>query len=119
MRQRWLVACCAVGLLGTRLAGGADPQSYKVKFVDTPDKALNAMLQASSDLSNLRKTAPVGPFALIGRAQGDTKLLKVVLESFGYYQGSVQVTIDSLSLDDPTLGEELSSKPTKADAQVV
>src|ERR1700712_2286619 len=88
----WLTAIWALP------AYGADPQPYKVNFTDTPVKALNDMLKGSSELSTLRKSAPVGPFGLIGRAHSDITRLRTVLESFGYYQGSVQVTIDSLSL---------------------
>jgi translocation and assembly module TamA len=100
------------------LARGADPQPYKVKLASTPDSALNAVLQGTSELISLRKTAPVGPFALIGRARSDINRLKTVLESYGYYQGNVTVKIDSLPLDDPTLGDELTNKPPKTDADV-
>lgn len=101
------------------LAHAADPQPYKVEFTDTPDKALNDMLKGTSDLDNLRKTAPVGPFGLIGRAHADITRLKTVLDSFGYYQGSVQITIDSLPLDDPALNDDLVNRAAKVDARVV
>lgn len=107
---------CVLALAG--LASAADPQPYTVTFAKTPDGALNDMLRGTSDLSNLRKAAPVGPFALIGRAQSDIARLQTVLQSFGYYQGSVSITIDSLSLDDPGLGDELTRKPPKQDAKV-
>lgn len=79
---------------------------------------MNAALQSTSDLLNLRKSAPVSPFGLIGRAQNDINRLKTVLESVGYYQGTVSITIDSLPLDDPRLGEELTGRSAKDDAQV-
>jgi translocation and assembly module TamA len=44
---------------------------YKVEMGSTGDKALNAMLKATSELESLRKSAPVGPFGLIGRARRD------------------------------------------------
>ena len=53
----------------------------------------------------------MGPFALIGRARGDLDRLKTVLESYGFYQSYVGITIDGLPLDDPDLGEELTQKP--------
>jgi translocation and assembly module TamA len=107
-----------IALLVAAAALGADPQPYRVKFADTRDSALNDMLQGTSELSALRKSAPVGPFGLIGRAQSDMGRLKTVLESFGYYQGSVSITIDSLSLNDPGLGEELTNKSAKDEARI-
>jgi translocation and assembly module TamA len=44
--------------------------------------------------STLRTSAPVGPFGLIGRARSDLDRLKTVLESYGYYQSYVAITID-------------------------
>jgi len=105
-------------VLASSGARSADPQPYKAKLADTGDKDLNAALESTSDLLNLRKSAPVSPFGLIGRAQNDINRLKTVLESVGYYQGSVAITIDSLPLDDPRLGEELTSRSAKDDAQV-
>src|ERR1700761_3944340 len=91
---------CAWGLVAPSFVGmtfaAADLQPYTVTFAKTPDSALNAMLQGTSDLSNLRKSAPVGAFALIGRAQSDIGRLQTVLQSFGYYQGSVTITVDTL-----------------------
>jgi translocation and assembly module TamA len=96
----------------------ADPQSYKVDMTPTPDGDMTATLKATSDLITLRTSAPVGPFGLIGRARSDADRLKTVLESYGYYQSSVVITIDDLPLEDPTLGEELSARAKGADAQV-
>jgi translocation and assembly module TamA len=79
---------------------------------------MNATLKATSDLMTLRTSAPVGPFGLIGRARSDVGRLKTVLESYGYYQSSVTVTIDGLALEDPTLGEELSARAKGDDAHV-
>jgi translocation and assembly module TamA len=104
-------------LLGVR-AHGADPQSYKVELASTGDSDMNATLKATSDLINLRTSAPVGPFALIGRARGDLDRLKTVLESYGYYQSYVDIKIDGLPLDDPRLGEELTGRAKGDDAMV-
>jgi hypothetical protein len=46
-------------------------QPYKVDIARTADNDLNATLKATSELETLRKSAPVGPFGLIGRARGD------------------------------------------------
>jgi translocation and assembly module TamA len=99
-------------------AYAADPQSYRVDLVSTGIGDLNATLKATSDLLTLRKSAPVGPYALIGRARSDLDRLKTVLESYGYYQSNVTITIDGLAIDDPTLGDELTSRAAKDDARV-
>src|ERR1700754_478836 len=99
-------ACCFILVLISSISRSADPQPYKVKLADTRDSALNDALQSTSELLSLRKSAPVGPFGLIGRAQNDIGRLKTVLESVGYYQSNVSIKIDSLALDDPKLGEE-------------
>ncbi len=96
----------------------ADPQSYKVDLASTGDSDMNATLKATSDLVTLRTSAPVGPFGLIGRARSDLDRLKTVLESYGYYQSYVGITIDGLPLDDPRLGEELSARAKGDDATV-
>jgi translocation and assembly module TamA len=99
-------------------AHAADPQSYKVDMASTSDSDMNATLKATSDLISLRTTAPVGPFGLIGRARSDLDRLKTVLESYGYYQSYVGITIDGLPLDDPRLGEELTARAKGDDAVV-
>ena len=109
----------AIALLyGASSAYAADPQPYKVDMASTGDSSLNATLKATSELETLRKTAPVGPFGLIGRARGDLERLKTVLESFGYYQSYVEIRIDGLPLDDPGVGEELTSRSKDNDAEV-
>jgi translocation and assembly module TamA len=108
-----LVACCLLTAVHA-----ADPQSYKVEIASTGNSDMNATLKATSELVTLRTSAPVGPFALIGRARNDLDRLKTVLESHGYYQSYVAITIDGLPLDDPALGDELTSKPKGTDAHV-
>ncbi|HWM66459.1 MAG TPA: BamA/TamA family outer membrane protein [Steroidobacteraceae bacterium] len=113
-----LLLIAIVLLYGALPARGADPQPYKVDLASTGDSALNATLKATSELETLRKTAPVGPFGLIGRARGDLERLKTVLESFGYYQSYVEIRIDGLPLDDPGVGEELTSRSKDNDSEV-
>ena len=107
-----LLACCLA------VVHAADPQTYKVDMASTGNGDMNATLKATSELMTLRTSAPVGPFALIGRARSDLERLKTVLESYGYYQSYVGITVDDLPLDDPTLGDELTSKPKGTDAHV-
>ena len=96
-RSGVLLLIAFVLLYGIPFARAADPQPYKVDMASTGDSALNSTLKATSELETLRKTAPVGPFGLIGRARGDLERLKTVLESFGYYQSYVEIRIDGLA----------------------
>jgi translocation and assembly module TamA len=113
-----IVLLGALGLLDALPARAADPQPYKVDLASTGDSNLNSTLKATSELLTLRSSAPVGPFGLIGRARGDLDRLKTVLESFGFYQSYVAITIDGLPLDDPGLGEELNARAKDNDARI-
>jgi translocation and assembly module TamA len=117
-RSGVLLLIAIVLLYGASSAYAADPQPYKVDMASTGDSSLNATLKATSELETLRKTAPVGPFGLIGRARGDLERLKTVLESFGYYQSYVEIRIDGLPLDDPGVGEELTARSKDNDSEV-
>jgi translocation and assembly module TamA len=81
-----------------------------VDLSSTGNGALDASLKATSQLVALRKT-PVDGFGLAARARGDLDRLKTVMESFGYYQGSIAITINGIALDDPSLGETLNGLP--------
>lgn len=116
------ISCWCVAFLlavGVHSPGvwGANPQSYKVELANTGNDAMDATLKAASQLEALRKTAPVDPFGLISRARADVGRLKTVLESNGYYQGNVTITINGLELNDPTLGDTLMALPKGTDAQ--
>ncbi len=87
-------------------------------MASTGNGTMDDALKATSDLLTLRKSAPVGPVALIGRARGEVDRLKTVLESYGYYQSQVTITIDGMALDDPMLGEELTARSKDDDARV-
>jgi translocation and assembly module TamA len=114
VRGAWLGLTFA--MLGAVRAWGADPQPYRVEFVSTDNGAIDATLKATSQLQTLRTSAPVNPFGLIARARGDLNRLKTALESFGYYQSSVAITIDGAALDDPALGDTLTALPKDTDA---
>ena len=101
-----------------RIADAANPQPYGIEWTSTGDGAIDSTLKLTSQLAALRTTAPVGPYGLIARARGDVKRLRTVLESFGYYQGTITITIDGASLDSAGLGESLSALGKGADARV-
>src|SRR5579862_9289859 len=97
-------------LLVIAIAYGANPQSYRVELSPTGNGALDAILKDSSQLIALRAD-PVDGFGLIARARGDLARLKTAIESFGYYQSSVAITIDGTPLDEPALGDTLNALP--------
>ena len=92
-------------------AFAADPQPYSVTIGATGNAALDSALKSASQLQSLRDKAPVGPFALVSRANQDIQRFETVLHSFGYYQGNVAVAIDGMPLDDPTLPATLEAVP--------
>jgi len=123
-RQRWGgptrpgLRLLAVALWFAARARAADPQPYTVTIQGTGMAAVDSTLRASSQLESLRKSAPVGPFALIGRAQLDIERLQTVLESFGYYRRALKVSINGQALDDPALPEALAALPKERAAKV-
>lgn len=86
----------------------ADPQPYQVTFVKTGDGEIDTLAKQTSNLETLRTKAPAGPFALVLRARSDIDRLQTVLNSAGYYDGTVSITIDGKSLDDPTLPQVIA-----------
>ena len=101
------------------LAGRAsDPQAYQVELKTVGNDDIDQTIKATSDLLALRKSAPVSPFGLIARARSDTDRLKTAMESFGYYESRVIITINGVPLTDPSLGDTLSALPKDSTAQV-
>lgn len=96
----------------------ADPQNYTVDISGTESSQLDAALRASSQLIALRGAGPIPPSALIARAREDVPRLQTALESFGYYQNKVGVTIEGLQTDAPELPAHLDSIPAGTNAAV-
>lgn len=92
----------------------ADGVAYAVTIKPTGIAEIDAPATQSAELVQLREKAPVGGFALIARARGDIRRLDDVLNSQGYYDGSVTVSIDGRSIDDPNLADALDSRPAGA-----
>jgi len=110
-RATGLVAVLAV-ILMTSPVNAADTQSYAVEIAGTGIAQVDATINASSQLVTLRKAGPLPPFALATRAREDISRLQTVLDSFGYYNNQVTVTIDGLSPDDPQLPARMDAVPT-------
>jgi translocation and assembly module TamA len=115
---RGLLILLACGVIGMQCAHAADPQPYKIDWTSSHDKAIDSTMKQTSQLEALRETAPTDPFGLIARARGDVGRLQTVLQSFGYYDGSVTIKINGLGLDSEDLGNVLSALPKKKQAQV-
>jgi translocation and assembly module TamA len=117
MNPTVLALVLAVTALGS-FAYAADPQPYKVDIASLGDSEMDATVKTTSDLQSLRGAAPVSPFGLIARARGDVDRLKTAVESFGYYQSSVEIKINGMRLSNPALGDTLNVLPKGSDAQV-
>jgi translocation and assembly module TamA len=104
--------------VAAQVAYAANPQPYKVDWVRSGNKAIDSTMKSTSQVETLRKTAPTGPFGLIARARGDVTRLQTVLQSFGYYDGAITITIDGKGLDSAELGEALAALPKGRDANV-
>jgi len=96
----------------------ADPQPYSVTLAPTGNAALDAALHGSSSLISLQKTAPVGGFALIGRARQDLDPFTAALHSFGYYKARIAITIDGHALDAPDLADTIDHLPAQSPVPV-
>jgi len=114
---RIVLAACTLALIGDP-AFAADPQPYEVKIAETGNDELDRAIADSSLLISLREKAPVGAFALVGRARDDEDRFLTVLQGLGFYKGRVQVRIDGRALDDPDLPNYLASLPAKPPAKV-
>jgi translocation and assembly module TamA len=113
-----LALVAAVMTLVDPAAQAADPQGYDVVIAPSGDGAIDAAVKSSSSLVSLRESAPVGPFALVTRAQSDVGRLQTALQSFGYYKGTATIQIDGRALDDPGLPDALSAKPAGSNAAI-
>lgn len=119
MRRLLVLVMIVALLLMPDLASGADPQPYEVTLKPTGNAALDSALHDTSQLESLREKAPVGPFALVTRARGDVGRFQQALQSFGYYKGTVSLTIDGHPLDQADLPDLLEHAPDKPPVPVV
>jgi translocation and assembly module TamA len=119
MRRVLVLVMIVALLLLPDLASGADPQPYEVTLKPTGNAAMDSALHDASQLESLREKAPVGPFALVTRARGDVGRFQQALQSFGYYKGTVSLTIDGHPLDQADLPDVLEHAPDKPPVAVV
>ena len=98
----------------TGTAPGASDTAYRVDVEPTSDPELDPMVQAASTLVSLQKTKTVDPYALAGRIRGDYDRVQTALESRGFYEGKVIITVrlpDGTVIDgrNPALPDRLAS----------
>jgi translocation and assembly module TamA len=126
--MRRFAACCrtaalslltAVLVLGGLDAHAADPQPYVVDVKSSGDAALDSAVKDSSTLIALKDKTPVGGFALVQRARDDAARIEQAARAFGYYDGTVAITINGVALADPTLVDKIDSAPASPPLPVV
>src|SRR5690606_4573028 len=78
-----------------------------------------SVMRDSSQLFLLADAEPIPPFALVMRAREDVPRLRTVMDSFGYYQGAVALTVAGLSSEDPELPARLDEMPPGSEAPIV
>lgn len=120
-RLRRRLALVALGLWQSAPQAGraADPLAYQVSIGPTHQAPLDAAVHDSATLISLAHGTPIGPFALIARARADRARFRAALESYGYYKGSVAITIAGRPLDDPSLTATLAAMPAGAKVPVL
>ncbi len=79
--------------LDDRLAEGRDVSGYDVDVKPTGDDALDPLVTASSLLISLQKAKYPGDFAFIARLRSDYRNIGEALQSRGYYDGQVIITM--------------------------
>jgi translocation and assembly module TamA len=96
----------------------ADALPYRLTVGSTGDARLDQAIGDASQLVRLQAQAPVGPFALIARAEGDAGRIDRVLRSFGYYDAVIVVRIAGLATADQRLLPLLEGLPGDAPVPV-
>ena len=107
-RPSGLVAALAL-LLASAPLHAADTQTYNVTVSGTTSAEVEAALRASSQLVTLAGGGPIPAFALISRARSDIARVQTALDSFGFYQNSVNITVADQPLEDPELPARLDA----------
>jgi translocation and assembly module TamA len=102
-------ATAVIALILATPTRAADPQPYTVTFAKSGDPSIDKLAAQTSNLASLRLKAPAGPFALVLRAKSDQDRLQTVLDSAGYYDGHVAITIDGKPIDDPNLPQTIAA----------
>ena len=111
LRVRAWVSLALCAATTTSPANGADPQPYTVEIAPSGVPGADGPIHDSSNLVSLRESSPVGPFALVTRAQEDAGRIKTALNSFGYYDAQVTIRMLGRPLDDAGLPDAIEAAP--------
>lgn len=102
--------------------GHAQSLAYRLSIASTGDARLDQAVEDASQLVRFRDRAPVGPFALIARAEADAGRIDRVLRSFGYYDAVIVVRIAGLPSGDrrllPTLEARAADEPVPVEVEI-
>ncbi|MGE5152850.1 MAG: autotransporter assembly complex protein TamA [Bdellovibrio bacteriovorus] len=93
----------ALGLALGSVAQAAETLPYSVVIAPTGDAAVDQIIADASLLVALREGVPVGPFALVARAESDAARIETILRSLGHYDGLIRIRVAGLALKDPSL----------------
>jgi translocation and assembly module TamA len=91
---------------------------YTLAIAPTGDARIDGAVADASQLARFRERVPVGPFALIARAEADAGRIDDVLRSFGHYDGVVGIRIAGRALGDPALLPWLETHPGRGPVPV-
>jgi translocation and assembly module TamA len=101
-----------------RPVDAAETQRYTVDISGTNSSEMETALRASSQLLALQDSGAIQSFALVARVRADIPRLQTAMDSFGYYQNGVNITVEGLAPDDPELPAHLDALPADKPAAV-
>lgn len=105
-RFDWIVTlrgiALAAALWGLSVAPAQADAPYTVELQKIPemDPEVFDTLEASSNLIQLRDKPPASPAGLLLRARSDRDRLAEVLKSYGYFEGTIAITLNDRPLRD-------------------
>ncbi len=90
----WVAIALTAGLAGLRpTLAAAQPTPYAVTFTGVTDAALLRLLEATSQLRQLRDEPPPSPAGLRRRADADRERLEAALHAESWYDAAVAITV--------------------------
>lgn len=117
-RGRVQAALIVLGMALGSAAQAADTLPYSLAITETGSAAIDRAIADASLLQTLREGAPVGPFALVARAESDAARIESILRSFGHYDGLIGIRVAGLAIQDPSLLGLLEALPAGSQVSV-
>ena len=106
--RAWLTA---TGMILGSTVPAAETLPYSILIAPSGDAPLDQVIADASLLVGLREGVPVGPFALVARAEADAARIETILRSFGHYDGLIHIRVAGLAVQDPGLLGLLEALP--------